>query len=79
MHAGDWLKYGYVNGDTQNALTVAACLGSTFHAFIATLTARQAASQSGNLALAAARGFLCGTPELLRVWAEKAVAEKPQA
>jgi hypothetical protein len=58
-------------------LTAAAWLGLVLHAVIAALAARQAADQSKSAAIAAVRGFFCGTPEFLRIWAKVVVTDSP--
>ena len=67
--AGDWLKYGYIDASTQAFLTAGAAAGTLFHGVIAAIAAAPPAKRGqGGAALAAfARGFFCGTPELLRV------------
>lgn len=67
--AGDWLRYGYIDRQTQIALTYAACASIALHGAIATYVTRHAMVRRQNRVVAFARGFLCGTADLLRVLA----------
>ena len=66
--AGDWLKYGYVGADVQRALTALGIAGVVGHGAIAAYAAWRAVGCGENVLVAALRGFMAGTPELLRCY-----------
>jgi apolipoprotein N-acyltransferase len=79
-YAGDWLKYGYVDEAMQSILSAAAAAGVVVHTCIAIAAAQLAAERARTAvlpktAIAFAKGFFCGTPELLLVLAHRAIRD----
>lgn len=75
---GDWLKYDLIDEATQQLLTALAVAGVIVHSGIGAACASQAISRAPDAALPIAaiaflRGFLCGTPELLLILAQRIV------
>lgn len=76
--AGDWLRYHLIDEATQQLLTAMACAGVVVHSGIGAAGASQAVSRAPDAAFPVAaiaflRGFLCGTPELLLIFARNVV------